>query len=107
MDLVNPKMNNNKSGGYMMTIFATTCFAVAVIRFLEECFRFCINLISNLTNKRKSKETGASEYKRLVATVTPEIHELIKLHCTIIGVTITQYTLNAVMEKLKRDKVIE
>ncbi len=90
-----------------MTILATTCFAFAIIRFLEEFARFCLSYISNWTSKKKSREVIASENKRLVAIVTPEIHELIKLLCTIIGVTITQYTLNAVMEKLKRDKVIE
>ena len=89
-----------------MTIFASTCFAFAVIRCIEEFIRFCISHISNLTNKKKAKEVFATEYKRLVATVTPEIHEIIKLHCTMINITITQYTLNAVMEKLKQDKVI-
>jgi hypothetical protein len=90
-----------------MTIFATTCFAFAVIRFMEECLRFCFNFISRLTSKGKAEKASNSEYKRLVATVTPEMHEVIKLHCTLTGVTITQYTLNAVIEKLKRDKVIE
>lgn len=90
-----------------MTIFATTCLSFAVIRCIEEFVRFCLNFISRLTSKKKDKEVVASEYKRLVATVTPEIHEIIKLHCTIIGITITQYTFIAVMEKLKRDKVLE
>jgi hypothetical protein len=89
-----------------MTIFATTCFAVAVIRCIEEMIRFCVNLISSLTSKKKVEKVAVSENKRLVATVTPEMHELIKLHCTIKGITITQYTFNAVMEKLKRDEVI-
>ncbi len=90
-----------------MTIFVTTFIAIAVSRFVEEFIRFCINFISNLTSKNKDTKVTVSDYKRLVATVTPEMHELIKLHCTIIGVTITQYTLDAVMERLKRDGVID
>ena len=90
-----------------MTIFGTTFIAIAVSRFVEEFIRFCINFISNLTSKKKDTKVTVSDYKRLVATVTPEIHELIKLHCTIVGVTITQYTLDAVMERLKRDGVID
>ncbi len=91
-----------------MTILLSTCIGYAIVRFLEECFRFCVNLISRLTSKSKSdKVSNAQEYKRLVATVTPELHEVIKLHCIIHGLTVTQFTLNAVMEKLKRDKVLE
>jgi len=90
-----------------MTIFATTCFAVAVIRCIEEMIRFCVNLISRLTSKKKVEKVTVSDYKRLVATVTPEIYEVIKSHCTLTGVTVTQFTLCSVIEKLKRDGVIE
>jgi hypothetical protein len=89
-----------------MTIFMTTCVAIAITRCLEEFFRFCINLISNLTSKKKSREVTVSEYKRLVATVTPEIYEVIKAHCTSTGLTVTQFTLSSVIEKLKREGVM-
>jgi hypothetical protein len=85
-------------------MFATTCFAFAAIRFIEEFIRFCINYISNLTSKKKEKEVVASEYKRLVATVTVELYSTVKAHCDKNGVTPTQFTFNAVTEKLKREE---
>lgn len=93
-----------------MTIFVTTFIAIAVSRFVEEFIRFCINFISNLTSKnltskKKEKEVVASEYKRLVATVTVELYSTVKAHCDKTGVTPTQFTFNAVTEKLKREEV--
>lgn len=88
-----------------MTIFVTTCFAITLARIIEEFVRFCINWVFRLTSKKKDREVVASEYKRLVATVTPAVYESIKTHYALMGLTVPQFTLCAVIEKLQRDGV--
>jgi hypothetical protein len=85
-----------------MTIFATTFIALAVCRCIEEFIRFCINYISNLRWNKKPKEVTVSEYKRISANVSPELHAMIKAHAQMLNLTITDYILIAINDKLKR-----
>lgn len=95
-----------------MTIAATTCtvlflmncISYLALRCLEEFARFCASFISRLTSKKKDKEVVASEYKRLVATVTPEFYETVKAHCLRTGQTTTQFTFNAITIQLRVEK---
>lgn len=85
-----------------MTIFVTTFIAIAVSRFVEEFIRFCINFISNLTSKKKDTKVTVSDYKRLSASVSLELHSMIKQHAQSLDLTITDYILIAISEKLER-----
>lgn len=88
-----------------MTMLLTTCFAFAVLRCIEEFVRFCFNYISGLRSKDKTKSVIVrewKEWKRLSANVSPELHALIKGHAQRLGMTITEYILVAINEKLER-----
>ncbi len=91
-----------------MTLLLTTCIGYAIMRFVEECLRFCINLISRLTTKQKSEKDLQQQrsWKKLSACVSPELHALIKSHAQMLDMTITDYILIAVNEKLKRDEEV-
>ncbi len=86
-----------------MTILLSTCIAYAIVRFIEECFRFCVNFISNLANKKKAEKAFSIQQKRISACVSPELHSMIKAHAQLVGLTITDYILIAINEKLERD----
>jgi predicted HicB family RNase H-like nuclease len=87
----------------MMTVLLSTCIGYAIVRFLEECVRFCINFISRLTSKKKDENLSQHRaWKSISARVSPDLHELIKTHAQAMGLTITDYILIAINEKLKR-----
>lgn len=87
-----------------MTLFVTTCFAVAAIRCIEEFVRFCFNFISRLTLKKKLDNVSVQErsWRSISARVSPELHTMIKAHAQLMDLTITDYILIAINEKLKR-----
>ena len=86
-----------------MTMIATTCITYAVLRCMEECVRFCVSLISRLTSKKKEEKVIVHEWKRISANVSPSLHAMIKAHALMMDLTITDYILIAINEKLKKD----
>lgn len=89
-----------------MTMIATTCITYAVLRCLEEFVRFCVSLISRLTSKKKEDKVSVREWQRISARVSPDLHALIKSHAQLMGLTITDYILIAINEKLKRNNYV-
>lgn len=90
-----------------MTILATTFFAIALARCVEEFVRFCTQFVFKLTTKKKEEKVIVQEYKRLVCTVTPKLYEEIKHICKRDGITVCQFTELSVIQKLIRDEVMK
>jgi hypothetical protein len=86
-----------------MTIFATTCLSFAAIRCIEEFARFCLNFISRLRWFKNKEKVIAHEWKTISARVSPDLHAMIKAHALLMDLTITDYILIAINEKLKRE----
>lgn len=61
-------------------------------------------LFINWLRKKFSVGRVQSNYKRLVALVSPELHAKLKAHVLLLDMTITEYILAAVTEKLKREQ---
>lgn len=78
---------------------AITCSLFVAIRLIESVGRLIIEWI----RKKFTAVKAQSNYKRLVAIVSPELHAKIKAHVTLLDTTITEYILIAVTEKLKRE----
>ena len=89
-----------------MTLLLTTCFAFAVIRCIEEFVRFCFNYICSLRREKKVEKVilQQREWKKLSACVSPELHAIIKAHAQSMDLTITDYILIAINEKLEREQ---
>ncbi len=87
-----------------MTMLLTTCFAFAVLRCIEEFGRFCFNLIYRLTIKKKVENVSVHDrsWKSISARVSPELHTMIKAHAQVLDLTITDFILIAINEKIKR-----
>lgn len=81
-----------------MTI-ALTCSLFIAIRIIETVGRLFIEWIQ----RKFSEGKVHNPYKRLVAIVSPELHAKLKAHVTLLEMTITDFVLIAVTEKLKRE----
>jgi hypothetical protein len=85
-----------------MTLLLTSCIAFAIMRILEQVALFLYGIFSRLTIKRKPEAIKERSWMRLSANVSPELHNMIKAHAQLMGLTITDYILIAINEKLKR-----
>lgn len=81
-----------------MTLLLITCLAVAIVRIAEAVARRFITWF--YTKKEHKKQYF---YKRIVAIVSPELHERLKAHVMLLNTTVTDYVLTAVTEKLQRE----
>lgn len=53
--------------------------------------------------KKKMNPTKHYSYKRISAIVTPEFHDKVKAHATVLDMTITEFILDAVTEKMRKN----
>jgi hypothetical protein len=86
----------------IMTFALSYCAFFIVIRALESVIVMLLKLY-----KKYTYVSVEPTYKRLVANIAPELHEKIKRYVLSINMTITQYVFTAVVEKLKRDGVLQ
>jgi hypothetical protein len=84
-----------------MTIFYTVCISLAIARFVEVFIRFCAGYLSRFFIKKKVVHVPYQ--KRISAYVDPELHTMIKAYANMLDLTITDYILLAVNEKMERD----
>jgi hypothetical protein len=72
------------------------CSLFVIIRAVESVGRLLISLI-----RRQFYTSKQYSYKRISAIVSPELHARIKAHVLLLNMTITDFILVAVSEKLQ------
>jgi hypothetical protein len=75
------------------------CSLFVIIRAAESVGRLLISWI-----RRQFYASKQYSYKRISAIVSPELHAKIKAHVMSLNITITEYILAAVNEKIEREQ---